>query len=114
MAPKLKLPKTLADAVKDGNQGILNFFSVKRKAGRPRKRRTIETLKGETTLALEENCRRHGWPQMKKHPPFSSGQNQKIPPPATPVIGDNDDLVPTVAKKRRVNWSKGDDWARLE
>jgi hypothetical protein len=40
MPSKLKLPKALEDAAQTGNQGIFNFFPVKKKTGRPKKART--------------------------------------------------------------------------
>jgi hypothetical protein len=57
MAPKPKLPKTITDAHKMGLQSTKNFFSVKRKPGRPKKStpETIEELvKQATATALEE------------------------------------------------------------
>jgi hypothetical protein len=53
MAPKLKIPKTLAAAVEEGNQSISSFFPVKKKPGRPKKvmmETTEETDKAATVL----------------------------------------------------------------
>jgi hypothetical protein len=50
MAPKLKIPQTLAAA---GNQSISSFFPVKKKPGRPKKammETTEETDKAATVL----------------------------------------------------------------
>jgi hypothetical protein len=107
MAPKFKLPKTLAVAVKEGNQGISNFFTAKRKPGRPRKMtmETPEEMEQATVAALEAH-RSRGRP-LEQQLPSSSGQKRKDPPPTSKNVSSK-------AKQSRVNWSKGDNRAKLE
>jgi hypothetical protein len=108
MAPKLQIPKTVAAAVKEDSQNISGFFNVKRKPGRPKKA-TMETPE-ETEQAIAsvlEAQRRRGRPRKKQQPPSSSGQKGTDPPVAPK------DVAPK-AKRRRVNWSKGEPREKLQ
>jgi hypothetical protein len=105
MAPTFKLPKTLAVAAKEGNQGISNFFSAKRKPGRPKKI-TMETPE-ETEQATASALEAHGRPRKEQQPPSSSGKKRKYRPPAS-------EDASLQIKQSRVNWSIGDNRAKLE
>jgi hypothetical protein len=89
--------------VRQGNQGISNYFPAKRKAGRPKKT-TMETPEETEQATLEA----HGRPRKEQQPsPSSSGNKRKDPPPTSEYIS-------VKAKLSRVNWSKGDNRAKLE
>jgi hypothetical protein len=101
---------TTAAAVKEGDQVISNFFAVKRKRGRPKKTmmESPEETEQATASALEAH-RPHGRPRKEQKLPFSIGQTQEDSPPATAIKDD----APQ-AKRRRTNWSKGDNRVKLE
>jgi hypothetical protein len=64
----------------------------------------------ETEEAIASVLKAHrpcGRPRKELQPPSSSVQRRKEPPPASK------DVAPK-AKRRRVNWSKGDDRVKLE
>jgi hypothetical protein len=107
MAPKFNLLNTLAAAAKEGIQNI--FPAIKIQTGRP-KETTTETPDEETeqtnVSALEEAHR-----EREQPPPSCAGrQKRKDPPPASKDVT----AAPTAAKRRRVNWSKGDERTKLQ
>jgi hypothetical protein len=105
MAPKYNVRKTSSVAVKEENI----FPAVSSEAGRP-KETTTETPDEETeqpnVLALEEAHREREQPS----PCSSERQKRKDPPPVSKDVT----VDPTEAKRRRVNWSKGDNRAKLQ
>jgi hypothetical protein len=81
MAPKFKIPKTFADAVKEGNQNISGFFSVKRKPGRPKKammETPVETEQANKAKPPALSKRKHGVAEDKEPPIAKSKKRRKI------------------------------------
>jgi hypothetical protein len=107
MAPKFNLRETLVAAIKESIHML--FPAVKTKPGRP-KETTTETPDQETeqsiASALEEAHREREQPS----PSSSERQKRKDPRPASKEVS----VAPIEAKRRRVNWSKDDNRAKLE
>jgi hypothetical protein len=93
-----------------GEEVNINLFSTaKRMPGRP-KETTTETPdeeKEQSTVSVLEEAHRE---REQPSPSSSERQKWKDPPPASKDVA----AAPTKAKKRRMNWSKGDNRAKLE